>query len=443
MTENLIDRYYNIVSEYCDAPEVFIRASGYHLVSSLLGRFLSSKNFPGRPVIGIVPNVWFILSSIPGRTRRSTVHNCDSYVYKKTLKDFLEDDENKDRIIEDSVIEEGTPEGIADHIVESNRDLNLKHYDIQSPEFGGVFKKTQKGNYEEGLPTAFSKLYSGEGGTAYLSKRGSGSGLRRIPYGLYVTMFAGMQKPEHYLKEFMIGQGLLRRIMICYVPTRNITMKGWKPPGRMDKVSPYEELEDISNSLVEKMNDYKKIIEDSDSSRNTIEANFHPRLIEEINKVARKCDEKLSGRDETLLDIYQQSLWEHYAKISILESASRGNIEDNELFVSMKDGDRAREFLRVIQQQNEEIVDSVHKSYDIVSYKKPSDRWYSYILSAGPNGRTNKDLAGKFNPKPGDKNEILSLLIQQEKIYFTKKRRGERGPEPTVYIATEFQQDEL
>lgn len=94
MTENLIDKYHAIVSKYCDSPKEFITGSAYHIISALPGRFFSSRCIPGQPKTGMKPNVWFIMSSIPGRTRRSALSKYDTYVYRGVSRNFLSDEKS-------------------------------------------------------------------------------------------------------------------------------------------------------------------------------------------------------------------------------------------------------------------------------------------------------------------------------------------------------------
>jgi len=444
MADSLIEKYTTAISEYCDAPEIFIKASGYHLISALPGRFCSSLAIPGLSLKGLRPNVWFILSSIPGRTRRSTVQFYDRHIYKKSLSLFYDDEQNKLQKILTSMIEEGSAEGLADHIMDSHNRYHLDCFDIQSPEFGGVLAKTKRGGYEEGLPVILSKLYYGEGWIQLLSRRKGGGGVREIPENLYVTMLAGMQKPELYLSEYMIGQGLLRRIMICYVDTKHISMDNWKPPIR-PRVNPiFKELDEISIEISDIMKEFEKALDDS--SFHSIDVTIDPRAYRKINELARRCDEQLSGKDETNLALYQQSLWEHLTKLSICESISRAEIKmqsngRKELFVSIDDYNRARKFLDELEKTNETIIDSIVKSEPFKTIKKGLDKYYAFIEAGGPAGRTLSVLAKKFNDTSKQREEILHTLLQQRRVYYCEsKDKPERGQTALTYIATIFKE---
>ncbi len=64
---DLLDDYLNIISEFTDAPDIFLQSCAFHMISTTLGQFFEIYDSHIRR-----PNLWFILSSIPGRTRSST-----------------------------------------------------------------------------------------------------------------------------------------------------------------------------------------------------------------------------------------------------------------------------------------------------------------------------------------------------------------------------------
>lgn len=124
---NVLDEYIKIVSDVCDAPELFIKASGYSLISNLLGRYFTCTTMPhGRP------NLWFLMSSIPGRFRRSSVSGYYEHGYVEALREYMKVKEQKltltredEKLIHGTKIFEGTPEGIADAItMYSERGIN-------------------------------------------------------------------------------------------------------------------------------------------------------------------------------------------------------------------------------------------------------------------------------------------------------------------------------
>ena len=83
-----IENYTNAITEEFDTPKLFARASAYHLISATLGQFFRCTHGAAK----IRPNVWLVISSIPGRIRRSTLSNRDSYVLEKAWKIYLKDE---------------------------------------------------------------------------------------------------------------------------------------------------------------------------------------------------------------------------------------------------------------------------------------------------------------------------------------------------------------
>jgi len=211
---SFFDKYVKYVIEITDTPTEFIEASAFHLLSSILSRyfFLPGISMHTRP------NVMFLMSSIPGRTRRSTLTDIDRRVYKLSYKHLVEtNDEDKiEQVVSDSIIEEGSAEGIMDGIIDYRKKATGPYnIDYQSTEFGDILKMMSgKGkNYNRGVARIISKTYCGEGGKMNLSTRG-GKKNRYLLSGTYSTMFAGMQKAQLYIDPYHAEQGLLRRIIM-------------------------------------------------------------------------------------------------------------------------------------------------------------------------------------------------------------------------------------
>lgn len=392
---------------------------------------------------GMRLNVWFLLSSIPGRMRRSTVHNYENYVYKTTLEKFYLDEERKKKISA-SIIDEGTPEGITDHI---NQNPELSAYVIKTPEFGGVLAKTKEGGYEYGLPTFLSKLYDGEEWTQYLSTRTGKPPIRHIPRGLYVSMFSGMQEPELYLDEKMLRQGLLRRIIICYVTPDMLSMSDWKPPIFPERFGVWGELDAFVDELVILMNKYRKATGDvPNPQKNPIDITFHPNVIESINACAQKYDERLTKPDISNLDIYQQGCWEQHSKLSMLEAVSRGELIESKpigkfVFVSERDYERAQKFLKNVSKTNELVADSLVSSEEVKTSKRALDRVYLKIENAGSAGIDHSTLSKNLHLKTKEVTELIDSLISQDRIRKGSRRIGKAGSETIFYTATKFPEE--
>jgi len=409
-----VDRFVGIIHDFYDGPEVFMEAAGYFVVSATLGRFFRLPQAGG-----MRPNIWIVLSSIPGALRRSTLQKYAMTTYRSALERFYseikkEPEEEIGKLIDDTIIEEGTPEGIADHI----NHTALDSYAIFSTEFGGVLTKIyEKGSYERGVGTLFSKLYYGEAGTVYLSRRGGRAGIRRIRPGLYVTMFAGMQEPRYYLTQDMIRQGLLRRILIIYFDVRE--KNRWVPPLMDGRDEVYDNLKELGEELGERMLEFYKKASGLDPP--LMEVILTPRVLNSINSYAEELDKKIT-RDPSDANIYLQSLWEHLAKLSTLRAIARGNLVEEwgvpTINVEDEDLERAKSFLREATSKAKDIIDDLgFERRKPISYEEPIERIYRTIAEAGEEGIKRSDLLRKNRwCRADDLDRYLGTLIQQGRI---------------------------
>ena len=427
-----IDKWCEIVEKYCDSPKLFIEAGGYYLTSVLLGRFFRCPQLPQRGR----PNIWIILSSIPGRMRRSTLQHYANYVFKNALLEFydriglvpdtlveeelegLSEEERREviraereRMIDDCVIEEGTPEGIMDAIEATGQNV----YTIVSTEIGSVFQRMRARDYQMGVLTLLSKLYYGEGGSILLSRRGGRPGVRRLPPGLYVTMFSGMQEPKYYLDYSMVRQGLLRRILIVYVEAKELDR--WIPPLREGRDEIYDELLAYAGAMAKLMERFHVI--SSSYTPPVLDILFNPRAIERINELAEELDRMLV-REESDANIYRQGLWEHLAKLSMLRRIAEGRLERlgdfYQMTVRTEHVEKALEFLKPISEKVDDIILSLgEERQPIRTYEDPLDRIYRIIASAGPSGISRADLYRKAKMRARELDELLATLIRMEK----------------------------
>lgn len=434
-TKDLIDEFVAIVEPWCDAPINFIEAGGYHLVSDCLGRFFYAPGLPQEAR----PNLWMILSSIPGRMRRSSVQHYVDYVRKKALTQFYEGTTTLSateikQLIRETTIEEGTPEGIADQIQDADQDV----FAVESVEIGTVFLRTQDTSYMSGVLGLFSKLYYGEGGAVSLSRRGGKKGIRLIPEGLFVTLFAGMQEPWLYIKRMMIRQGLLRRLMILYVE---------KNPRHLPPVNPYrgqiyDDLRLYAKKLAKLMLEFNK--ETWHYSRKhqveLIPMEFFPSVLGWINTLSGKLDATIDEGSNDL-NIYNQSLWEHQAKLAMVRRIAAKYLEKlgshpkPGMQVRVTDYKRAEEFLDPITEKTETVIDNLDTTEaPLPSFETHLQKLYRKIAVTGDEGLV---LSKTYNALKGVKskqmNELLGTLIIQGKIERAEVQTG--GRPKTVYKA--------
>lgn len=434
---DLIDDYVKIVERYSDAPKIFLEASAYHNVSALLGRFFRSTNFAGGG--DTKPNIWIIISSIPARTRRSTVAKYSAWVYDKVLQAFFMNTFGlpKDKAYfkaSSTIIEEGTPEGITDHI----EDTGMKTFSIQSTEFGSVLQKMSAKEYQLGMSTILSKMYSGEGGTMMLSGRNRDKPeerIRTLPKGLYVTMFCGMQEPSLYITPDMARQGLLRRIILCYFDVNEMT--NWRKPLSVNSDNIFSELRLLIDEYKTRMIQYRDWSQLKRPYQ--INATFVPRAMDYINKYAEKDDYELKV-ESNLYNIYKQSYWEHLSKLSILRSIARDGVKmiakEYRAVITLDDIQKAQRFLDEATKHSKEIMFNLgRKDEPLRSSRDPLNRIFQLIKESGSEGIQRSKLYRKVNMKAGQMGEFIRTLEIQERI-ITKLPETSSGRIPITYVAT-------
>ena len=412
---DFIDEYTKQVMEYTDAPESFIRASAYYIVSATLGEFYVNRLVP----FGAQrPNLWLVLSSIPGRMRRSTVQRLAYMSYKKIIgADFFPD----------MIIEEGTPEGIMDAIGEEPN----SSYTIQSTEFGAVMERMSKGSYQYGVASLLSKLYYGEGGRQSLSRRGGKKKDRLLPEDLYVTMFAGLQEAYYYFTTEMLNQGLLRRIIIVFEKKA----KRWRPP--IDQLRQSFHIDNLTNSLKLERQRLLKLALDRGISVVLIgEAE------DKINEYSKKLDKTLDTEQDNVA-LYRQTLWEHLIKLATVNAIPRGGkIVAGQLVlnVTINDVNKAEKFLKDIEAGMQTVIEGLGELEEPLRTQKTAEqRAYRYIRQAGKDGIGMDNLGKKFPGVPRAKVvQFIENLRGQGRIEIRVLERKGPGRPPRIFVASEF-----
>jgi hypothetical protein len=285
---SFIDNFIEKIEAQTDAPKLFLRSAAYYLVSSTLGEYFNNELVPR----GVKrPNIWIILSSLPGRMRRSTVQNIVTNIYSEVIGELAPS----------TIWEDGSPEGIIDAVEEG-----IDFYTLQSTELGGVLAKCKKNDsYAHGLFTLWSKLYYGESAVQHFSKKSNSKSLRVLPSGLYVTMMAGLQEPKLYFDETMLRQGLLRRLIIAYIP---------KAEKWMEPINP--------NRLGFNLDEHIRILKEKREAliqKPSIPVTLDPDATKIINNYSRVNDEALDAFPDVVA-LYRQTYWEHLLKIATLHA---------------------------------------------------------------------------------------------------------------------------
>lgn len=390
-----VDEFLKRTRDLTDAPDMFIKSSAYHLLSYFPGRFCHSSY--GRK---LRPNVFVILSCVPGRGRRSTIANWNNditkrvwgHVYGERDEDYSEEAKSVKKI-DNEIIEDGTPEGLTDHVVTTK----TRVLDIRSSEFGSVLEKMKDGGYAYGLASFYSRLYYGETYSQKLSKR-KDTKERYIPKGLYCTMFSGMQEPHLYIKPAMIREGFIRRIILCYVPVEKLSY--WKPP--LD-IGIGMKIQDTIDWASKEITGIFKYFE---KTRRDIL--FDEEAIEEINTISKYHEERVRKIPGDL-SIYLQSTWEQLAKLSMLEAIGRKGV-----LVKHDDVEKAMEFYQPIVTQAEEIINSLSEEKPIVTVRRALDRVYGTI--ANERIITRELLYRKLHMESKELDGYIATLVAQNRV---------------------------
>jgi hypothetical protein len=374
---SFIDSYIDLVKTYTDSPELFIEASAYYLISAVLGEFYTNRAVPR----GVQrPNLWIILSSLPGRMRRSTVQNIAYITYKRTIGSTAFD----------TILEDGSPEGLIDAIKEE-----ITSYTLHSTELGGVLARCKYSQYAQSLFTVWSKLYYGEGGVQHFSQRSDKPSIRILPPDLYVTMLAGLQEPELYFNETMLRQGLLRRLMIVYVP---------KALNWMDPINQNREkfnVDDAVKTLLLKRKNLKE--------KGNINVTLDPEAQKIINEYAKENDEQLDILPDPV-SLYKQTYWEHVLKISVIRAIDT-EPEQGELTVNKQHVDKAMKFVKEYAINIEPEIMKFGMEGERIKSKETDFQLILRLIKSNPKG-----CVSKFRWSADDTATILGSMVKGDMI---------------------------
>lgn len=448
---NLIKYIKDVTLENIDAPKIFHEMLAYHGISATLGMF-----FRPRTILLTRPNVFFVMSCIPGRGRRSTMMNMSGVLvnsaltqyYEKTLNCSISDAQDK---VWKSRIERGTPQGICDKIIEGLT-VKTNSFILCNGEFGETLRRMSiEKDPTAGTGSLLCNLYYGESYTEDLSQRG-GKPSRLIPEGLYVTMFSSMQEPKYYLTKKSSRIGLLRRLGIGYV--KEFSMDGWKPPIRSAIIDYKDRLKDISkNFIAPRMMKYHRLLETLHSDLRYsdwfLEVQFGENTRKKLEEIARKVDEELSTESgQSDYSIYQQTRWEYVAKISILNAIAKDQWVGEEkkgaelggfIFVKDENMNEAIKFNEAMDKHTKDMMDEIGREEREHVQESLIQRIENLIRKAGPNGLQRAKLATSLPGLTAEQiREQINTLLKQEKIRIVDilPESGMKGKETRYYIHT-------
>jgi len=436
---NLIERIKTVTMQECDAPEIFHTAMAYHTISSTLGLFFKARTLKFKR-----PNVWFVLSCIPGGGRRTSIQDLHDTIVDSSFYNFYRQHnteltkEEAGELVMLSKIESGTEAGICDAIMDGI-DKGVISFMICNSEFGHVLKRmSNEKDPTAGLDALLCKLYYGERYKQTLSKFGKGKGVsnvRFIPKGLYVTMFSGMQEPNQYLRKSLSESGLMRRIKFAYVKHTDFNMEDWKSPFRdsidVTIVDVNRQLKEIAlREIVPRMKKYFKLVDTLHENVNFkdegmyLNIHFTKEAIDKVTEISKFWDTKII-EEKTDYNIYMLSHAEHISTIAILNAIAKdkwkGGGKDEHItgcmFVELSDVEEAIKVTLEMDKHAFEMLENIRMTEKMVDVSDLESRVETKIQSSGSDGILHSDLRHAFPGVLADEmNEILLNLKEKIKI---------------------------
>ena len=437
---NLIKDYVNIVSEITDAPKTFLIASAYHYISSTIGKYVVCPFLSRSVDKPFKPNLWSIISGLPGISRKSTVMNLELDALKISYREYYSlanprmTQDNINEIIHAMIIQQGSPEGIVDHIVDLQDRVDT--FLIMSSEWGNVLRQIKNQRYMEELANLLSKLHDGDMHVWYGSKRVKDTrNVRYIRQGLYVTFLTGMQRLGMYVDPYYLDQGLLRRVLIVYAKPSD--KDKWLPPIDLTIEMKIERLKELAEQVGELMYDY--------SAKAPIIAHLTGEVKNRINEYARNVERVIIENPESNWSKYAQSLWVHLSKLTILNAISRKRPVPSGglgyiITIEEQDFIEAKNYLESILPNMQEAISEIGvkiRRVPMEDYQTVLERIYGIIVSAGPSGITTRELLMRSGLiKEHLKTYILNLMEQEKvEVYRYTPRRGRPS---IIIVATSY-----
>jgi len=451
MEYDLVKEFADILCKYCDCRREYAEAAGYALISATLGMFFRC---PWVPKDSSRPNLFIVLSSDPGLFRRSNVQSAVERIIKIALHDYVMEllgqvDANKDKcedeismLSEDYINDKvmlygsGSPEGVCDHIASA---VPAKMFHIHSTEFGGTIANMfgEGKSYNEGLSVLYSMLYYGEGGTIPLSTRGKGNVKRKVPEGLYTTLFVGMQEIGQYLHNSKaIKLGFFRRILIIYFGKNDDPGK-YQPYIREDKQEMYKELDAYAERLhviVNKVREYTKT-NNNRGFEEIIKIQPSTTILDKINKYDKEVNDVVR-KNRTDTNLAKQSYPEILTKLTLIRQIGMNNIntEAKEIICTVCNEAFAlsEKFLKEVGSNVDEALENIGvKEIAIQSTQSMDDKVFNFIARY-PDGVTQGEMTSKtrWEANRNDNNgttDVIARLINIGKIRTEKIPTGGRS----------------
>lgn len=423
MNDNFVDEICNCLEKITDAPKIFIRACAYFLVSISQGLKVDPVYFDIRP------NIYVLLSSPPGLTRRSTlISRYTIPVFKKAYSTYLADRYGIDvrearKITTNMIIQQGTVEGIVDKISDALENYKLDRFIVSTAEFGGVLLSGKTKDYLIGLFQLLSQLYDGEDFSEDLSRRGKKKS-RYLPPGLYVCTLTGMQKPHNYLSKEQFEQGLMRRFIFIYQGAQDKSR--WLSLFDTSRTLYREKFfEDIAYELKQRIYNFTA------PDRVVIEykGGDFQKIKEEYDRLERLAETNLAANDESLEAHFRYTCVLQIPKVMMLEALGRydkpkkkkGNYT---IEVTYEDFKRAKDFMNEVYKVSyleiSKLDSYMPKKLEPMPVTGKLEQTLNFIRIAGDDGITDSELLRTTGILKAQLREILTTLAKRKEIVITR-----------------------
>jgi len=328
----MFDTFVELGKEFTEAPEIFLEASKYYLISDTLGVF-------HRAIADVNPrlNVFIVLSSPPATHHRSTVKFLTKIVQQEAYKEFFRlnetyyEIEDVEKIANERILGTGSPEGLIDQISDLRDEHGINFVTIHGTEFGMTLREVFGKKYMEGVGKLLSTIYDGDSYSLALSRRTQQRTVHYLPQGTYCTMLSEMQEFYKYITEEMFDQGLVRRLLIIYKkgkPERS------RPPIDMElrRDDIIEELRELGRKIGEKMNEIKERAERRDVNEYTPVAALG-NIADKMIKIDQTFADARDYDNPTYGDYYIECFRDYFRKLTYLNAIANDRLVGGKMII--------------------------------------------------------------------------------------------------------------
>jgi len=413
--KGLLEDYMKAMSNM-DSPEIFKLLTFFHTLSWTIGRFFKWEHKR--------LNLMVILSSRPGVTHRSTLLNIDYEMRKTAYMRYLplvkksQKDKNLDRDWDEGNIMSGTPQGIADAIPNLDGIGSYKKpylLSIQDGEFGQTLKSE---NTKIDFLTLLTRLKDGDRYRFELTSKDP----RVIAQGTYATLLGSCQEPDMYLNVNHVRQGLMRRILLCYVPNERLEYKNRVSFSKFGKsiTKITKDTNKIGERLGDRMVKYKQMY----NKNGLIPIDLSEGALKILDRVEQQSFEN-EKQFHDLISMSSLSDVDHLLMLSSLVALCNDSIKNGSLYVLDTDVTFAWDILNELQEQRSQICweiglvdeENKHLRYS-EGVKIYIDNVWSYILRR-PQGKLT-DIQKQFYLPENDFVDVLKFLKKTTKLNIDK-----------------------